>query len=124
MSYNIALSDFIHFIDQDVIITEGKSWTEKGLKCRIDPPNGYSGQQRHIHVGKFVWNQDGSRSHEGRWVNSEPAKRAQQMAAKGLGIDIEMLESCMDWMVIVEPEEELQQILESMNEFTEISVGI
>ncbi len=95
MSYKITMGDFLKLVDQGMIVTEGKSWTEKGLKCRIDPPNGYAGKQRHIHVGKFAWNQDGSRSHEGCWGNSEPTNRARQIAARG---GLELISIC--WKAI------------------------
>ena len=100
--YKIKLKDLCHLIDEeiiseDMIITEGKSWIEKGFKVRIDAPNGYDGQQRHIHVGQYAWNQDGSRSHKGSWPNAEPTKAAKSIAAKGLNIDIKALESHMDY---------------------------
>lgn len=121
MQYKIKIRDFLNLLEGH-IITEGRSWTEKGINVRIDSPNGYEGQQKHIHVGNFAWNQDGSRSHTGSWPNYEPTNRVKLIAAKGLGIDMNMLESYLDSdeILIVEPDDiSLQPILESMNVFLE-----
>ncbi len=125
--YKITLRDFCMLISLcgSELLTESKSGAEKGIKFRLDTPNGYGGQQRHIHVdqGKlhYAWNQDGSRSHVGSWPKKEPIMQVKQIAAKGLGIDISMLERCMDCMLISDPisSEKEQALFESVRGFKE-----
>ena len=64
----------------------------------------------------YAWNQDGSRSHTGRWPSKEPSRAIKQIAATQLGISMDLLESYMDEMLISEPiqDEELELLLESV----------
>lgn len=105
------------------VMTEGKTWSENGMKLRLDSPNAYDGQQKHIHVmtskGEYVWNQDGSVSHKNRRPGIKPSGAARKAAAKALGIDMSMLEGYMNYDMTIEYiENDFKLLLESMGEIS------
>lgn len=118
MFLEISVRDFCNLLEDGVIlINESKSGVLKGIPYRIDPPgDAYAGQQRHIHIGDYTWNVDGSRSHESRWPSRAPSKRIKSVAAQMLGLDIGLLESYYDYTVIVKPKNNnLAVLFESMD---------
>ena len=131
MQYKMKVRDFCSLLEQELIklpeenrtalsmVTEGKTWTEKGMKLRLDSPNAYEGQQKHIHVmtkkAEFVWNVDGSKSHEGRWSGT-PSNKVRMAAARGLGVDANLLENYLDYDLIIETDDDFKLVLEAVQE--------
>lgn len=121
MRYEISLYDFCKLIESGAIsvLTEGKSGTSHGISFRVDSPNGYPGQQVNVHVDRYAWNKDGSRSHAGKWPNRQPSAKIKQIAATQLGIDVSLLEQ-YDFMLYSEDSGSGEQImLESLGFSTE-----
>ena len=96
MKYKLTVKEYCQLLEQEVALLEGKTEYYKGIPFHLDKANGYNGQQVHIHVDKYAWNQDGTRSHTRKWPNKEPSKAIKRLAAEKLGIDINLLESMMD----------------------------
>lgn len=117
MDFNISVRDFCTLLEDGlIIISESKSGRINGIPYRIDPPGAaYDSQQKHIHIDKYVWNVDGSRSHVSRWPNRAPTNSIKRLAAQLLGIDVSLLENYYDCTVIATPKEDSVLImLESM----------
>lgn len=91
MRISLSIRDFCNLIPIDSL-EEQKQGIDHGIRYRVDSPTGYKGQQYHIHVGDYTWNIDGSRSHSSRWPNQEPTRMQKKIAAKHLGISIDLLE--------------------------------
>ena len=119
MRHEISLYDFCKLIENGKIsvLTEGKCGTLHGISFRVDSPNGYPGQQVHVHVDKYAWNKDGSRSHVGKWPNRQPTAAIKQIAADKLGIDVRMLEQYNFMLYSEDAKSEEQIVLESLGFF-------
>ena len=107
MHFEISVRDFCSLLEDGlIIINESKSGKINGIPYRIDPPGvAYAGQQKHIHIGDYTWNFDGSRSHDSRWPNRAPSNKIKRVAAQILGIDVSLLEGYYDSTVIAKPKE-------------------
>ncbi len=121
MRYQITVKEFCYLLEQGLILTEGKSYKSHGITFRLDTPNAYANQQIHVHVDQknlhYAWNQDGSRSHVGRWPNKEPSRAIKQIAADQLGISMSMLENYMDSFLVcdeIDDEKVFQILLENL----------
>jgi hypothetical protein len=90
----MLVSDFVQ--EYSNCLSESKFGKYKNIDYRIDDPNGYPNQQKHVHVGKFTWNLDGTISHIGRSKGEQPTKAQKQAAAKALDVKIEILENWID----------------------------
>ena len=118
--FKITIRDFCNLLEQEYILTEGQKGKSKNITFRLDKPNAYANQQIHVHVDQnklhYAWNQDGSRSHTGRWPSKEPSRAIKQIAADQLGISMDLLESYMDLVLISDlvEDEELELLLESV----------
>ena len=121
MRYEISLYDFCKLIENGTIsvLTEGKSGVSHGISFRVDSPNGYPGQQVHVHVGKYAWNKDGSRSHAGKWPNRQPSAKIKQIAATQLGVDVSLLEQYNFTLYSEDSGSGEQMMLESLGFFPE-----
>lgn len=109
--FEISVRDFCTLLELD-LIKESKQGTLNGIYYRLDSPNAYTNQQKHVHIGDYVWNLDGSRSHTSKWPNKEPTKKIRNVAAKVLDVDVTILEQNFEKTVTVEPKSS-QILLES-----------
>ncbi len=110
----ISLKEFCFLMDDEyATIQEGLSGMYKNVQYRIDAGNAYSGQQKHVHVGPYAWQQDGSRSHASQWPSAQPTRKQKQAAAFALNIDVSMLESYLlkDYIVVISTNDKNVQLL-------------
>ena len=120
MHFEISARDFCYLLENEVIITESKQGIIKGIPYRVDPPNAYANQQKHVHIGDYTWNLDGSRSHQSRWPNAEPSKKIRAVAAQALNVNMSILEQYLDATVVITPqqsEKTVQLLLEGASIF-------